>query len=57
MEHIIATVPAEYKLAKLRRIFSLFNMPHATQFNSDWFSVKDRNGNSIFKMRTVGLQY
>ena len=37
MEHIIATVPAEYKLAKLLRIFSsgsLFNMPRATQFIS-----------------------
>ena len=51
MEHIIATVPAEYKLAKLLRIFSsglsLFNMPRATQFNSDWFSVKDQNGHLI----------
>ena len=50
MKHIIATVPAEYKLAKLLRIFSsgsLFNMPRVTQFNSDWFSVKDQNGHLI----------
>ena len=50
MKHIITTVPAENKLAILLRIFSsgsLFNMPRATQFNSDSFSVKDQNGHLI----------